>query len=153
MDLGNCFSYQVSTNTADLRLVEPGVCRGVPGICFLDSRIPTQLPIPVSPCGLVQQVPADLVRYFIIHNIATNNDEVVRYAALLRGTESAWQAVSYGVSSITVVAQVGGVYANFALWAVSIVPAWLVVRHFGTHNESSYQGSEEDKERDEGVRG
>ncbi|EFY85090.1 DUF895 domain membrane protein [Metarhizium acridum CQMa 102] len=73
-----------------------------------------------------------LFLYFIIQNISTDNSEVVRYAALLRGTESAWQAVSYGLSSITIMAQVGGVYVNFALWAVSIVPAWLIVRHFGT---------------------
>lgn len=87
---------------------------------------------------------ADIVRYFIIQNISTDNSEVVRYAALLRGTESAWQAVSYGLSSITIIAQVGGVYINFALWAVSIVPAWLVIRHFGTEEKASSHGSDED---------
>ncbi|EFZ03375.1 DUF895 domain membrane protein [Metarhizium anisopliae] len=85
-----------------------------------------------------------LFLYFIIQNISTDNSEVVRYAALLRGTESAWQAVSYGLSSITIIAQVGGVYINFALWAVSIVPAWLVIRHFGTEEKASSHGSDED---------
>ncbi|KID91869.1 DUF895 domain membrane protein, partial [Metarhizium majus ARSEF 297] len=85
-----------------------------------------------------------LFPYFIIQNISADNGEVVRYAALLRGTESAWQAVSYGLSSITIIAQVGGVYANFALWAVSIVPAWLVVRHFGTEEKASNHSSDED---------
>lgn len=76
--------------------------------------------------------------FFIIHNLADNNDEVIRYSALLRGTESAWQAVSYGISSIAIIAQVGGVYANFALWALSIGPAWLVVRQFGSRGKERH---------------
>lgn len=27
--------------------------------------------------------------------------------------------------------QVGGVYVNFALWAIAIVPAWLIIKDFG----------------------
>jgi hypothetical protein len=72
-----------------------------------------------------------LLLYFIITNLARTEPEVIRYAALLRGTESAWQALSYGLSSLTIFAEVGGVYFNFALWAVAIWPAWLVVRGFG----------------------
>jgi hypothetical protein len=70
--------------------------------------------------------------YFIVQNLAQNEEEVVRYAAILRGTESAWQAISYGVESVEIIGRVGGVYLNFGLWAVAIVPAWLVIRHFGT---------------------
>ncbi|TLS30422.1 hypothetical protein PpBr36_02325 [Pyricularia pennisetigena] len=69
--------------------------------------------------------------YFFIHNLSRDEPEIIRYAALLRGTESAWQAVSYGLSSLTVFGEIGGVYMNFGLWAVSIYPAWLVLRHFG----------------------
>lgn len=69
--------------------------------------------------------------YFIIGQLSKDPGEVIRYAALLRGTESAWQAVSYGLNSIKIFATVGGVYINFGLWAAAIVPAWLVVRHFG----------------------
>lgn len=29
-------------------------------------------------------------------------------------------------------ARVGGVYFNLALWAVSILPAWTVIKHFGS---------------------
>jgi hypothetical protein len=72
-----------------------------------------------------------LLLYFIITNLARNEPEVIRYAALLRGTESAWQALSYDLSSLTIFAEVGGVYFNFALWAVAIWPAWVVVRGFG----------------------
>lgn len=78
-----------------------------------------------------------------MQNLASNESDVVRYAAILRGTESAWQAISYGLSSITIMARVGGVYMNYSLWAVSIYPAWLVLRHFGS---SESQASEKDSE-------
>lgn len=61
----------------------------------------------------------------------SDESQIIRYAALLRGTESAWQALSYGLESLTVFAEHGGVYMNFALWAVAIVPAWEVLRHLG----------------------
>ncbi|RAL08869.1 DUF895 domain membrane protein [Aspergillus homomorphus CBS 101889] len=70
--------------------------------------------------------------YFVVGNLARNKGEVVRLSALLRGTESAVQAVSYGLSSVGIMASVGGTYLNFGLWAVSLVPAWLVVRQIGT---------------------
>ena len=77
-----------------------------------------------------------LFLYFLITNLAKDEPEIIRYAALLRGTESAWQAVSYGLTSIPLFAQVGGVYFNFALWGVAIYPAWTVLKHFGRDNES-----------------
>lgn len=68
----------------------------------------------------------------MVQNLAgTDETLVIRYSGLLRGTESAWQALSYGLSAVTVFARYGGVYLNFALWAVSLYPAWLVLRHFG----------------------
>ncbi|ROW14210.1 hypothetical protein VPNG_04322 [Cytospora leucostoma] len=73
-----------------------------------------------------------LFLYFIIQNLAGGDEAlVIRYAALLRGTESAWQALSYGLESLTVFAEHGGVYMNFGLWAVAILPAWTVLRHIG----------------------
>ncbi|QIW96395.1 hypothetical protein AMS68_001913 [Peltaster fructicola] len=73
-----------------------------------------------------------LYLYFIIYHLASNESDVIRYAALLRGTESAWQAVSYGLTSIAIMGQVGAVYLNFGLWAVSILPVWLVIRRLGS---------------------
>ncbi|RFU74272.1 major facilitator superfamily transporter [Trichoderma arundinaceum] len=73
-----------------------------------------------------------LFLYFVVTHLAKDQGEVIRYAALLRGTESAWQAVSYGLTSLTVFAQVGAIYMNFILWAIAIAPAWLVVRHIGS---------------------
>ncbi|KAJ7512477.1 major facilitator superfamily transporter [Mycena galericulata] len=78
-----------------------------------------------------------LFLYFIITNLAENEEEVIRYAALLRGTESAWQAVSYGLTSLTLFAEVGGIYMNFGLWAVAILPAWLLLRQFGGDSEAA----------------
>lgn len=83
-----------------------------------------------------------LGRYFVVQNLAGGDEpQVIRYAALLRGTESAWQALSYGLESLTVIAEHGGVYMNFALWAVAIAPAWLVVRQFGVGAEDSTEAT------------
>lgn len=37
----------------------------------------------------------------------------------------------YGLNSVPIIAQVGGVYLNFGLWAVALVPAWIVVKEIG----------------------
>ncbi|KAF2127038.1 hypothetical protein P153DRAFT_406168 [Dothidotthia symphoricarpi CBS 119687] len=86
-----------------------------------------------------------LFLYFIIGNLADDESDVVRYAALLRGTESAWQAISYGITSVTLFAEVGAVYWNFALWAAAIWPAWLVLREFGNNGETSIEQSGNEK--------
>ncbi|KAM5354101.1 hypothetical protein ACJ41O_000751 [Fusarium nematophilum] len=78
-----------------------------------------------------------LFLYFIIHNLADTQDDIIRYSALLRGTESAWQAVSYGITSKPLFAEVGGVYFNFVLYAVSLFPAWLVLKDFGSSPAAS----------------
>ncbi|KAL5334152.1 major facilitator superfamily domain-containing protein [Aspergillus crustosus] len=69
--------------------------------------------------------------YFIVGNLAKDESEIVRIAGLLRGMESASQAVSYGLSSVSIMASVGSVYMNFGLWAIALLPAWLVVKEIG----------------------
>ncbi|KAM3480529.1 hypothetical protein MY5147_001136 [Beauveria neobassiana] len=81
--------------------------------------------------------------YFIIQNLAESQEQVIRYSALLRGTESAWQAVSYGLGSIEIMAQVGSVYLNFGLWAAAIIPAWLVLREIGVAKPGDGDDSEQ----------
>ncbi|KAF8205200.1 hypothetical protein K438DRAFT_2014688 [Mycena galopus ATCC 62051] len=81
-----------------------------------------------------------LFLYFFVMNLVKDEPEIIRYAALLRGTESAWQALSYGLTSLTIFAEVGGVYLNFALWGVAIYPAWLVLRRFGQDSEDCSHG-------------
>ncbi|KAI0376136.1 MFS general substrate transporter [Hypomontagnella monticulosa] len=73
--------------------------------------------------------------YFIIGQISTNPQETIRLAALLRGTESAWQAISYGLNAVPIIAAVGGPYINFGLWGASLIPAWLVIKSFGVDND------------------
>ncbi|KAH7067931.1 major facilitator superfamily domain-containing protein [Paraphoma chrysanthemicola] len=80
-----------------------------------------------------------LFLYFFVGNLAVDESQVIRYAALLRGTESAWQAVSYGITSVTLFAEVGAVYWNFALWAVAVYPAWLVLREFGGEQKTAIE--------------
>jgi hypothetical protein len=79
-----------------------------------------------------------LHRYFFVTNLATNDEDIVRYAALLRGTESGWQALSYGLTSLTLFAEVGAVYMNFILWALAIFPAYLVLKDFGHEDHVLY---------------
>jgi hypothetical protein len=52
-------------------------------------------------------------------------------ASLLRGTESASQAVSYGLDSVKIMSSVGSTYLNFGLWAIALLPAWLVIKEIG----------------------
>jgi hypothetical protein len=80
--------------------------------------------------------------FFLIGQISKSPQETIRFAALLRGIESAWQALSYGLNAIPVIASVGSTYANFGLWAVALLPAWLVVRTIGVkrYNDKSEYG-------------
>lgn len=75
--------------------------------------------------------------FFLVGQISKSPQETIRLAALLRGTESAWQALSYGLNALPIFATVGGPYFNFGIWAVAILPAWLVVKTIGVdkHNE------------------
>jgi hypothetical protein len=39
--------------------------------------------------------------------------------------------MQYGVNSIEIMASIGSTYLNFGLWAIALVPGWLVVRKIG----------------------
>ncbi|KAM0426538.1 hypothetical protein ACHAPT_008230 [Fusarium lateritium] len=73
--------------------------------------------------------------FFIIGQISTSPQETVRLSALLRGTESAWQALSYGLNALPIFATVGSTYFNFGIWGLSLFPAWLVIKELGTGNK------------------
>ncbi|KAL7625724.1 hypothetical protein AAE478_004947 [Parahypoxylon ruwenzoriense] len=84
--------------------------------------------------------------YFVIGQLSSSSQETIRLAALLRGVESAWQAVSYGLNAIPIMGAVGGPYINFGLWGISILPAWSVIRTFGvSKDETDLEGSSEDQ--------
>lgn len=82
---------------------------------------------------------------FVISEISQNSQDTLRLAALLRATESAWQALSYGLGAVPIFATVGGVYLNFGLWAVSIFPAWLVIRKVGVGKTDEVQEVEDEQ--------
>lgn len=39
--------------------------------------------------------------------------------------------LQYGLNSVPIFAAVGGVYLNFCLWALALLPGWLVVKQIG----------------------
>ncbi|KAL2843425.1 hypothetical protein BJX68DRAFT_257458 [Aspergillus pseudodeflectus] len=89
--------------------------------------------------------------YFIVGNLARDEEEVVRFASLLRGMESASQAVSYGLSSVSIMASVGSIYMNFGLWAIALYPAWLVIREIGVSLGDKKVERERQRERERRV--
>ncbi|KAK7415447.1 hypothetical protein QQX98_005898 [Neonectria punicea] len=70
--------------------------------------------------------------FFLIGQISKSPQETVRLSALLRATESGWQALSYGLGAVPIFATVGNPYLNFGLWGVSLFPAWLTIKKIGT---------------------
>ncbi|POS75957.1 cytochrome c oxidase subunit 1 [Diaporthe helianthi] len=79
--------------------------------------------------------------FYLIGQISKSPQETIRLAALLRGTESAWQALSYGLNAIPIFATVGGTYFNFGIWALALYPAWLVVSKIGVDEPADKNGS------------
>lgn len=68
--------------------------------------------------------------YWIAQALNDDAGEITRLASIIRGTESAGQALSYGINSTTwrldAVASL-----NFGFWVVSVIPAWFVVKKAG----------------------
>ncbi|GAC98435.1 hypothetical protein PHSY_006029 [Pseudozyma hubeiensis SY62] len=99
------------------------------------------------------------LNYWIIGNISDDPAEIIRLASIVRAVESAGQCVSYGVNSTSWrLDAVAGL--NTAQWAVSVLPAWLVVRKIGIlgdgtkiHEARTYAGEEERKKlKEEGLK-
>ncbi|SGY79267.1 BQ5605_C008g05091 [Microbotryum silenes-dioicae] len=63
--------------------------------------------------------------------VVTEPADIIRIGGLLRATESAAQAVSYGLNSVQSFGTIGASSLNFALWGISLVPAWFVVKEIG----------------------
>ncbi|KAL1732944.1 major facilitator superfamily domain-containing protein [Schizophyllum commune] len=83
--------------------------------------------------------------FWICGEIAETPEEVVRIAGLLRATESASQAVSYGLSSIPSFANIGGAALNLGMWGVAVVPGWLIIRQIGTKYGKHLRERHEDR--------
>lgn len=68
--------------------------------------------------------------YWIVQ--ATNDDagEITRLASVVRGVESAGQALSYGINATSW--RLDAVSSlNFGFWVLAVVPAWFVVKQVG----------------------
>lgn len=89
--------------------------------------------------------------YFLIGQLSDDASEIIRLASIVRGVESAGQCVSYGVNSTSFrLDAVAGL--NTAQWALSILPAWLVIRKVGIladgtkiHEPRTYAAEEDRK--------
>lgn len=66
-----------------------------------------------------------------IGDFARTPAEIIRLAALTRGSESAAQAISYGVASVDSLIMTGLSAINFGVMGASIIPAGYIVWKFG----------------------
>ncbi|CAD6887778.1 unnamed protein product [Tilletia controversa] len=87
--------------------------------------------------------------YFLVGAINDDPSELIRLTSIVRGVESAGQAVSYGINSTGFrLDAVAGI--NMGLWGICLLPAWIVVRKVGitadgTHVHSLRTVAPEDK--------
>ncbi|KAJ6094726.1 hypothetical protein N7467_002239 [Penicillium canescens] len=74
--------------------------------------------------------------YWLVGTINKSDGEVVRLSAVIRGIESAGQAISYGINSINQgqFPLSGAVAVNMSFFVVCIIPSWLVIRRVGVLN-------------------
>ncbi|ORY91542.1 major facilitator superfamily domain-containing protein [Leucosporidium creatinivorum] len=72
-----------------------------------------------------------LYLYFVCGTLVEEPADIIRIGGLLRATESAAQAVSYGLNAIESFGLIGASALNFALWGVAVIPAWLVIKEIG----------------------
>jgi hypothetical protein len=47
--------------------------------------------------------------------------------------------------------QVGCIYMNFGLWAIALIPSWLVIRQFGLHSDDKKVDREKRRLKDADV--
>ncbi|KXS21557.1 MFS general substrate transporter [Gonapodya prolifera JEL478] len=72
-----------------------------------------------------------LLLYHVVGNVVENNEDTVRAAGLLRATESAAQAVSYGLNGVESFGTIGASALNFSLWGFALIPTYIVVWRIG----------------------
>lgn len=90
-----------------------------------------------------------LVNYWIVSGISDDPEDVIRLTSIIRGVESAGQAVSYGINSTPLrLDAIAGI--NLAQLLIAVIPAWFVVRKLGIladgtkiHQYAIYASSED----------
>lgn len=69
--------------------------------------------------------------YWLIGTINRDGGDIVRLSAVVRGVESAGQAISYGINSIDSFKLSGAVAVNLSLFAACIIPSAFVILRVG----------------------
>lgn len=74
--------------------------------------------------------------YWLIGTVNKSGGDIIRLSAVIRGVESAGQAISYGINSIDSAkfALSGAVAVNMSFFFVCIVPAAFVIWQVGIVN-------------------
>ncbi|KAL9938388.1 hypothetical protein V8E36_003011 [Tilletia maclaganii] len=68
--------------------------------------------------------------YWVVGTINDDPSELIRLTSIVRGVESAGQALSYGINSTGFrLDAVAGI--NMGLWGLCLLPAWVVIRKIG----------------------
>lgn len=80
--------------------------------------------------------------YWLVSAINKDGSEIVRLASIVRGVESAGQALSYGINATSWrLDAVAGL--NFGLYSLCLAPAWMVIRKVGEGGRLAAIASEE----------
>lgn len=72
--------------------------------------------------------------YWLIGTINRDGGDIVRLSAVVRGVESAGQAISYGINSINSFKLSGAVAVNLSFFAACIIPSAFVIYRVGIHD-------------------
>lgn len=69
--------------------------------------------------------------YWLVGTINRDGADLIRLSAVIRGIESAGQAISYGINSIDTFALSGAVAVNLSFFAACIIPSAFVIYRVG----------------------
>lgn len=69
--------------------------------------------------------------YWLVGTINRDGADLIRLSAVIRGIESAGQAISYGINSIDTFALSGAVAVNLSFFAACIIPSAFVIYKVG----------------------
>lgn len=92
--------------------------------------------------------------YWLVGTVNKNGGDIVRLSALIRGIESAGQAISYGINSIDQAnfALSGAVAVNLSFFAACIIPSAFVVWKVGIVNGVKVHAIVQDEDPEEAAR-
>jgi hypothetical protein len=90
--------------------------------------------------------------YWLIGTVNRDGGDIVRLSAVVRGVESAGQAMSYGINSIDTFKLSGAVAVNLSLFAACIIPSAFVIWNVGEFGgdqaqDNQHQGAMNDEAR------